>query len=244
MRASPWVRCCGEGAGGDHGLYVRRLQVIAVEGINSSGYKMVVRRICEGAYTLVGYHHANPPMALMTKEHDLGAVLQASPAPSCRRQSARSVSTSTTSSSRYPPPVDTTTSTATRLLLGSDTARHAALLLSACSACHVQGGSALSVMVAAGPFTTSDSLEYEPLEDLLRVVVARKPDVCVLAGPFVDANHPRSAPARDTCWEESPRGSSRGAGLADSLWWVRAAASRRARRRCVRTTTTTAAPWW
>jgi DNA polymerase alpha subunit B len=45
--------------------------------------------------------------------------------------------------------------------------------------------------MAAGPFTTVDSLEYAPLEDLLRVVAAKKPDVAVLCGPFVDASHPR-----------------------------------------------------
>lgn len=32
-----------------------------------------------------------------------------------------------------------------------------------------QGGGAMTVLVAAGPYTTTDSLEYEPLEDLLKV---------------------------------------------------------------------------
>lgn len=45
--------------------------------------------------------------------------------------------------------------------------------------------------MASGPFTTTDTLEYEPLLDLMRVIAVRKPDVVVLAGPFVDANHPR-----------------------------------------------------
>jgi DNA polymerase alpha subunit B len=45
--------------------------------------------------------------------------------------------------------------------------------------------------VASGPFTTTDSLEYEPLDDLMSVIATKRPDVVVLAGPFVDANHPR-----------------------------------------------------
>jgi len=45
-------------------------------------------------------------------------------------------------------------------------------------------------MIAAGPFTTTDSLNYEPLEDLLGRVLKEKPDVCILVGPFVDSSHP------------------------------------------------------
>lgn len=36
------------------------------------------------------------------------------------------------------------------------------------------------MLAAAGPFTTSDSLEMEPLRDLLRVVEVEKPDVLLL----------------------------------------------------------------
>jgi hypothetical protein len=53
-----------------------------------------------------------------------------------------------------------------------------------------QNGQALSVVVAAGPFTTADNLEYEPLEELLSTVASSKPDVLILMGPFVDASHP------------------------------------------------------
>ncbi len=49
-----------------------------------------------------------------------------------------------------------------------------------------QGGEPLEIMVACGPFTTSDNLEYAPMLDLLRKVLARKPDVLILVGPFVD----------------------------------------------------------
>jgi DNA polymerase alpha subunit B len=49
-----------------------------------------------------------------------------------------------------------------------------------------QGGRPVSVMCAAGPFTPADSLNYEPLEDIFKLVLAYKPDVLVLTGPFVD----------------------------------------------------------
>ena len=36
------------------------------------------------------------------------------------------------------------------------------------------------MMVAAGPFTTSDSLCYEPLADLMKTVQNDKPDLLIL----------------------------------------------------------------
>ena len=39
------------------------------------------------------------------------------------------------------------------------------------------------MMVAAGPFATSDSTEVEPLHDLLAVVASEEPDVLVLVSP-------------------------------------------------------------
>ena len=53
-----------------------------------------------------------------------------------------------------------------------------------------QGGKPLSVITAAGPFTTSDNLDYAPLEDLLIKIIKQKPDVLILTGPFVDITHP------------------------------------------------------
>ena len=53
-----------------------------------------------------------------------------------------------------------------------------------------QGGSPLSVVVAAGPFTTADNLDYRPFIDLLTRILKTKPDVVVLVGPFVDVSHP------------------------------------------------------
>jgi DNA polymerase alpha subunit B len=52
-----------------------------------------------------------------------------------------------------------------------------------------QGGAPLKVVVASGPFTCSDNLEYEPLVDLVSsIIMKRKPDVVILSGPFVDMN--------------------------------------------------------
>jgi DNA polymerase alpha subunit B len=49
-----------------------------------------------------------------------------------------------------------------------------------------QGGRPVTVMCASGPFTPADSLNYEPFQDIFKLVLAYKPDVLVLTGPFVD----------------------------------------------------------
>ena len=54
-------------------------------------------------------------------------------------------------------------------------------------------GRPTSVIVAAGPFTTSDNLDYEPLQDLLSHLLLDAPDVVILTGPFVDLLHPNVA---------------------------------------------------
>ncbi|XP_063173148.1 DNA polymerase alpha subunit B [Candoia aspera] len=45
------------------------------------------------------------------------------------------------------------------------------------------------VLVSCGPYTTSDSIAYEPMVDLLEIINRDKPDVCILLGPFLDAKH-------------------------------------------------------
>ncbi|KAJ7307420.1 hypothetical protein JRQ81_009438 [Phrynocephalus forsythii] len=45
------------------------------------------------------------------------------------------------------------------------------------------------VLVACGPYTTSDTITYDPMLDLINVINQDKPDVCILLGPFVDAKH-------------------------------------------------------
>ncbi|XP_030370575.1 DNA polymerase alpha subunit B [Scaptodrosophila lebanonensis] len=47
----------------------------------------------------------------------------------------------------------------------------------------------LLFVAAAGPFTHGDDLFYEPLHDLLKYLKENRPDVLVLTGPFLDAEH-------------------------------------------------------
>lgn len=46
-----------------------------------------------------------------------------------------------------------------------------------------------TMIMAAGPYTTSDNVEMEPLKELVRIVGTEKPDVLLLCGPFVDLTH-------------------------------------------------------
>lgn len=50
-------------------------------------------------------------------------------------------------------------------------------------------GSSLNVMLAAGPFLTTDSLMFEPLTELLNICREEKPHFCILLGPFIDDEH-------------------------------------------------------
>ncbi|KAK4685108.1 DNA polymerase alpha subunit B, partial [Tremellales sp. Uapishka_1] len=51
-------------------------------------------------------------------------------------------------------------------------------------------GQPLSMIVAAGPYTLEDDLNYEPFNALVDVVISETPDVLILLGPFVDSQHP------------------------------------------------------
>ncbi|XP_012285306.1 DNA polymerase alpha subunit B [Orussus abietinus] len=48
----------------------------------------------------------------------------------------------------------------------------------------------VTIFVAAGPFTMSGDLDYQPLTDLLQSVMENEPNVLILVGPFVDFSHP------------------------------------------------------
>ncbi|KAK6160354.1 hypothetical protein DH2020_003735 [Rehmannia glutinosa] len=50
--------------------------------------------------------------------------------------------------------------------------------------------SEVSLIVAAGPFTTSDNLLFEPLTELLSYARRKQPQLLVLLGPFIDSDHP------------------------------------------------------
>jgi len=106
-------------------------QIVAVEGMNSSGRKMVAHRICEGA---AGKPQKSSVKELLRFHHDDS----------------------------------------------------------------FQGGKPLKLMSVCGPYTTSDNLEFEPLLDLANIIHAEKPDVVILAGPFVDMRHKAVASGQTT----------------------------------------------
>ena len=49
------------------------------------------------------------------------------------------------------------------------------------------------MVIASGPYTLDGNLDYEPLHALLAFCSETKPDVLLLMGPFVDAEHPSIA---------------------------------------------------
>ncbi|KAI9170464.1 hypothetical protein LWI28_028412 [Acer negundo] len=49
----------------------------------------------------------------------------------------------------------------------------------------------ISVIIASGPFTTTDNLFFEPLTELLAYASRKQPQLLILLGPFVDSEHPQ-----------------------------------------------------
>lgn len=47
----------------------------------------------------------------------------------------------------------------------------------------------LNIVMAAGPFSLSDELNYEPLNELVAYCKQHNPDAVILMGPFLDADH-------------------------------------------------------
>lgn len=47
----------------------------------------------------------------------------------------------------------------------------------------------LNIVMAAGPFSLGDELNYEPLNELIAYCKQHKPDVVIMMGPFLDADH-------------------------------------------------------
>ncbi|TVU51822.1 hypothetical protein EJB05_03267 [Eragrostis curvula] len=48
----------------------------------------------------------------------------------------------------------------------------------------------LSTVIAAGPYTTTDNLLFEPLQELLSYACRKQPQLLILMGPFIDSDHP------------------------------------------------------
>ncbi|KAG0321875.1 DNA-directed DNA polymerase alpha subunit pol12 [Linnemannia gamsii] len=51
-------------------------------------------------------------------------------------------------------------------------------------------GQPIKMIVAAGPYTLSDNLLFEPFAALMENINAERPDVLLLMGPFVSSTHP------------------------------------------------------
>jgi len=66
---------------------------------------------------------------------------------------------------------------------------HPAKVTSPVEVTGLEVGELLSVIVACGPFTTSDSCDQEPLDDFLTILKDEKPSLAILLGPFVDARN-------------------------------------------------------
>ncbi|CAH2094507.1 unnamed protein product [Euphydryas editha] len=47
----------------------------------------------------------------------------------------------------------------------------------------------LSMVVAAGPYTTSNNMAYEPLKDFITYIGTHKPHIVIMTGPFMDSEH-------------------------------------------------------
>ncbi|KAK8691555.1 hypothetical protein V6N13_075061 [Hibiscus sabdariffa] len=49
----------------------------------------------------------------------------------------------------------------------------------------------ITMIIAAGPFTTTDNLLFEPLSELLAYATRKSPQLLILLGPFIDSEHPQ-----------------------------------------------------
>ncbi|KAF2838051.1 DNA polymerase alpha/primase associated subunit [Patellaria atrata CBS 101060] len=48
----------------------------------------------------------------------------------------------------------------------------------------------LTVLIAAGPYSTNDTLDFSPLRALCEIALSASADALILHGPFIDAEHP------------------------------------------------------
>lgn len=59
-------------------------------------------------------------------------------------------------------------------------------------------GEMMSVMIAAGPYSLNEKLDYSPLSALLKSAVSIKPELLLLTGPFVDIENAQIVTGRAT----------------------------------------------
>ncbi|XP_011644932.1 DNA polymerase alpha subunit B isoform X1 [Pogonomyrmex barbatus] len=63
--------------------------------------------------------------------------------------------------------------------------------------------SRVNIFVAAGPFTASNNMHYQPLWDLMEKVASDEPQVLILVGPFLEYTHPEMQDnVADTLYQE------------------------------------------
>ena len=55
--------------------------------------------------------------------------------------------------------------------------------------CDLATNADLSLIVASGPYTTSDNIGFSPLDDLLEKIAKERPQVAFLVGPFLDVRN-------------------------------------------------------
>lgn len=48
----------------------------------------------------------------------------------------------------------------------------------------------MQIVIACGPFTQTDNLTYQPIEDLVAYILSHKTHVVVLIGPLVNVSQP------------------------------------------------------
>lgn len=72
------------------------------------------------------------------------------------------------------------------------------------SSLQLTSDSPTTLVVACGPFTVCDDIEYEPLEDLLGNIREIQPNFVLLMGPFLDYNNQMIAKAE--CIKTLPNG--------------------------------------
>jgi len=61
--------------------------------------------------------------------------------------------------------------------------------------------SRINIFVAAGPFTTSSNMQYQPLWSLMEKVATEQPHILILIGPFLEYTHPSIENLKETYQE-------------------------------------------
>ncbi|KAG0455006.1 hypothetical protein HPP92_024298 [Vanilla planifolia] len=54
----------------------------------------------------------------------------------------------------------------------------------------ISASKVVSMVIAAGPFSTTDNMLFEPFKELLAYATRKQPQLLILMGPFLDTEHP------------------------------------------------------